>query len=69
LRIDLRRICRAPLPVTVGVYASRSSGGNALGDALVRPGRVVMHPVAGQDAEQVLLAGNKYAAEEDTTAI
>jgi hypothetical protein len=36
-------------------------GGDALGDALMRPGRVVMRPVVGQDGAQVCLAENQHA--------
>jgi hypothetical protein len=35
-----------------------------LGDALVRPGRVVVHLVLGQDGVQVCLAENQHAVEE-----
>ena len=39
-------------------------GGDALGDALVRPGRVVVRPVVGQDGAQVCRAENQHAVEE-----
>ena len=35
--------------------------GDALGDALVRPGRVVVHLVLGQDGAQVALAERESA--------
>jgi hypothetical protein len=38
--------------------------GDALGDALVRPGRVVMRLVLGQDGAQVALAEDQHAVEE-----
>ncbi len=38
--------------------------GNALGDALGRPGRVVVHLVLGQDGAQVALAEDQHAIEE-----
>ena len=38
--------------------------GNALGDALARPGRVVVHLVLGQDGAQVALAEDQHAIEE-----
>ena len=38
--------------------------GDALGDALVRPGRVVMRLVFGQDGAQVALAEDQHAVEE-----
>ena len=38
--------------------------GDALGDALVRPARVVMRLVFGQDGAQVALAEDQYAVEE-----
>ena len=56
-----------PFAVEVGnrdaatvVFAS----GDALGDALVRPGRVVMRLVFGQDGAQVALAEDQDAVEE-----
>ena len=38
--------------------------GDALGDALVRPGRVVMRLVFGQDGAQVALAEDQHAVQE-----
>ena len=38
--------------------------GDALGDALVRPGRAVMRLVLGQDGAQVALAEDQHAVEE-----
>jgi hypothetical protein len=38
--------------------------GDALGDALVRPGHVVMRLVLGQDRTQVALAEDQHAVEE-----
>src|SRR6266704_2277521 len=38
--------------------------GDALGDALVRPGRVVVHLVFGQDGPQMRLAEDKHAVED-----
>jgi hypothetical protein len=38
--------------------------GDALGDALVRPGRAVMRVVFGQDGAQVALAEDQHAVEE-----
>src|SRR5690242_21904057 len=38
--------------------------GDALGDALMRPGAVVMNLVLGQDGAQMLLAEDQYAVEE-----
>jgi hypothetical protein len=40
--------------------------GNALGDALVRPGRVVVHPVFSQDSAQVGLPEDQHAVQELT---
>ena len=37
---------------------------DALGDALVRPSRVVMHLVFGQDGAQMRLTENQHAIEE-----
>jgi hypothetical protein len=45
---------------------SRSSGGDALGDALVRPGRVVVHLVSGQGGAQMSLAQDQHAVQELT---
>jgi hypothetical protein len=39
-------------------------GGNVLGDALVRPGRVVARLVFGQDRAQVCLAEDQDPVEE-----
>jgi hypothetical protein len=41
--------------------------GDALGDALVRPGRVVVHLVFGQDGTQVGLPEDQHAVQELTT--
>jgi transposase len=38
--------------------------GDALGDSLVRPGRVVVHLIFGQDGAQVALAEDQHAVEE-----
>jgi hypothetical protein len=38
--------------------------GDALGDALVRPGRVVAHLVLGEDGAQMCLTENRHAVEE-----
>jgi hypothetical protein len=38
--------------------------GHALGDALVRPGRVVVRLVFSQDSAQVLLAEDQHAVED-----
>ena len=40
--------------------------GNALGDALVRPGGVVVHLVFGQDGAQMALPEDQHAVEELT---
>jgi hypothetical protein len=48
--------------VAVGVLTV----GDALGDALVRPGRVVMHLVFRQDAAQVALTEDQHAVQELT---
>ena len=40
--------------------------GDALGDALVRPGRVVVHLVFGQDGAQMALPEDQHAAQELT---
>ena len=40
------------------------TAGDALGDALVRPGRVVVHLVFGQDGAQVALAEDQHPVEE-----
>ena len=56
-----------PFAVEVGnseVAAVVFAVGDALGDALVRPSRVVMHLVLGQDGAQVRLAENQQAVEE-----
>ncbi len=39
-------------------------GGDALGDALVRPGRAVMRLLVGQGGTQVCLAENQHAVQE-----
>ena len=41
--------------------------GDALGDVLVRPGRVVVHLVFGQDGTQVGLPEDQHAVQELTT--
>ncbi|HJY61029.1 MAG TPA: hypothetical protein VJ418_32000 [Streptosporangiaceae bacterium] len=41
--------------------------GDALGDALVRPSRVVVHLVFGQDGTQVGLPEDQHAVQELTT--
>ena len=56
-------------PLNIGVgHGGRGSGasgiGDALGDALVRPGGVVVSLVFGQDAAQMLLAEDQDAVEE-----
>ena len=38
--------------------------GDALGDALVRPGRVVVHLVFGQDGAQMALPEDQHAVQE-----
>jgi hypothetical protein len=51
------------LSVDVGQGGAGNVGflvGDALGDALVRPGGVVGHLVLGQDGAQMPLAGNQY---------
>jgi hypothetical protein len=56
-----------PFTVEVGngeMTAIMLAVGNALGDALVRPGRVVVHLVLGQDGAQVALAEDQHAIEE-----
>jgi hypothetical protein len=56
-----------PFTVEVGngeMTAIMLAVGNALGDALVRPGRVVVHLVLGQDGAQVALAEDRHAIEE-----
>ena len=40
--------------------------GDTLGDALVRPGRVVVHLVLGQDGTQMALPKEQHAVEELT---
>ena len=42
------------------------AAGDALGDALVRPGRVVVHLVFGQDGAQMALPEDQRAVEELT---
>ena len=42
------------------------AAGDALGDALVRPGRVVVHLVFGQDGAQVALPEDQHAVQELT---
>src|ERR1700749_4365201 len=56
-----------PFTVVVGngeMTAIMLAVGNALGDALVRPGRVVVHLVLSQDGAQVALAEDQHAIEE-----
>ena len=48
--------------VAIVVFAA----GDALGDALVRPGRVVVHLVFGQDGAQVGLPEDQHAVQELT---
>jgi hypothetical protein len=43
--------------------------GNALGDALVRPGRVVVRLVFGQDSAQMALPEDRHAVEELTAQV
>ena len=64
LRAGLRRMC----------WMSRSEAGivrfvvgDALGDALVRPGRVVVRLVFSQDGAQVLLADDQHAVQVSLT--
>jgi hypothetical protein len=38
--------------------------GDALGDALVRPGRVVVHPVFSQDGTQMAFPEDQHAVQE-----
>jgi hypothetical protein len=42
----------------------RFVGGDVLGDALVRPGRIVVHLVFGQDGTEVCLAEDQHAVQE-----
>ena len=56
-----------PFAVEVGnddVAAVVSAVGDALGDALVRPGRVVVHLVFGQDGVQMALPENQHAVQK-----
>jgi len=58
-----------PFAVGVGngeVAAVVFAAGDALGDALVRPGRVVMRLVLGQDGAQMRFTENQHAVEELT---
>jgi len=66
-RTGLRRICCVSMPVTVARGASGSPSGDALGDALVRPGRVVVRLVFSQDRLQMSLAGDSHAVQELAT--
>ena len=62
-RTGFRRL----LCVYGGHGGARSVGfvvGDALGDALVRPGRVVVRLVLGQDGAQMPLAEDQYPVEE-----
>jgi hypothetical protein len=52
-----------PFPVKVG-SSEEAAVGDALGDALVRPGRVLVHLVLGQDGAQMRLAENQHAVED-----
>jgi hypothetical protein len=47
-----------------GAGSVRFLVGDALGDALVRPGGVVVHLVLGQDGAQMPLAENQYPVED-----
>ena len=63
----LRAGLRYPFAVEVGnsgVATVVFAVGDALGDALVRPGRVVMRLVFGQDGAQVALAEDQHAVED-----
>jgi hypothetical protein len=42
--------------------------GDALGDALVRPGRVAEHLVSGQDGAQMALPEDQHAVQELSSA-
>ena len=56
-----------PFAVEVGngeVAAVVFAVGDALGDALVRPGRVVVHLVFGQDGAQMALPEDQHAVQE-----
>jgi hypothetical protein len=62
-----RRGSEDPFAVEVGnaeVITVVLAIGDALGDALVGPGRVVMRLVFGQDGAQVALAEDQHAVEE-----
>jgi hypothetical protein len=50
-----------PASVTVAEVNVAFGVGDALDDALVRPGRVVVRLVSGQDCAQVRLAEDQYA--------
>ena len=50
--------------VTVAVGSVVFAVGDALGDALVRPGRVVVRLVFGQDGAQMRLAEDQHAVQE-----
>ena len=47
-----------------GARSVRFAVGDALGDALVRPGRVVVRLVLGQDGAQMPLAEDQHPVEE-----
>ena len=55
-RTGFRRICPVPASVKVVRWGVTFAGGNALGDALVRPGGVVVRLVPDQDGAQLCLA-------------
>ncbi len=55
-RTGFQRICHVPASVRVVRWRVTFAGGDALGDALVRPGGVVVRLVPGQDGAQLCLA-------------
>ena len=65
-RTGFRRIRPASMSVSRAVSVT-FAGGDALGDALVRPGVVVVRLVLGQDGAQVRLAEDQHAVQELAT--
>ena len=62
-RTGFRRICCVSISVTVAWGVSGSSS-DVLGDALVRPGRVAVRLVVGQDGAQMPFAEDRHSVEE-----
>ena len=63
-RTGFRRICRVSMSVTVAPGSVTFIVGDALGDALMRPGGVVMRLVFGQDRVQMPFAEDQHVVEE-----